>query len=162
MGCVVSNWDRTDMSENSANRMRKEISDIILTGSNLNYRKWIALVAGELSTKFNNLDYISTIAILALAKIAVDPGINTNRLAIVCDMEPDEIQEHLDLLCEFRFVRDENNAFELTPLGESLYKSVGQEMLIFERSQLQRRLEVLNRIYDRLKDNTNYRLWIES
>ncbi|MER8911526.1 hypothetical protein NKH99_28390 [Mesorhizobium sp. M0854] len=132
--------------------MRREIADAILSGNNLNYRKWLAQEAGGLALRIANLDEIPPLAILPLAKIAAYGEANARRLAIACDMELDDLQDHIDALCEVGFAEETANGFNITPLGERAFIAVGKNMIIRERLELKGRLEQIGNLYDKMNN----------
>ncbi|TPL71390.1 hypothetical protein [Mesorhizobium sp. B2-3-15] len=132
--------------------MRRETADLILSGDNLNYRRWLAQEVGDLASKISNLDAFSPMAILPLAKIAGYGDANASRLAVACDMELSELQTHLDALREFGFIEDTSSGFDITPLGERAFLAISRNIVVRERYELKGRLEKINRLYEKMKN----------
>ncbi|MFD2053734.1 hypothetical protein ACFSQT_11765 [Mesorhizobium calcicola] len=139
--------------------MRKNIADKMLSGASLNYRKWLAQEAAALALTmedFNDLDGISPSAILALAKIVAYGETDLARLAIACDLEPADLQTHLDGLCDFGFAVETVNGFSATASGEKVFVALGRNMIIRERFELNGRLEEIRILFRELHSDSEF------
>ncbi|MBK5569469.1 hypothetical protein [Ensifer sp. SSB1] len=132
--------------------MRKHITDLILSGEIMNYGKWLSTVVGELASSIDGLDNMSPIAMLPLAGIAANNGTSASQLAIACDMELTEVEKQIDALCEFGFITNVDDTFNLTTKGEKTFNAFGRSMILYEKFQLGRRKEEVDRISKIIND----------
>jgi Holliday junction resolvasome RuvABC ATP-dependent DNA helicase subunit len=131
----------------------KMIADQIRSSTvSLKYKKWFDEEVNDLALKFSGLDEFSSQAVLPLIHIAANGKTSLERLAIAFDMEEDTLNGYMQSLCEFNFAQEAGDGFTATPLGEQVFKAIGQKMVIRERFELTTRLVKLDSLYKQLPD----------
>lgn len=131
----------------------KKIADQIdYSNSTLRYPMWLDQEVNDLASSIAGLDAFPSQAILPLVKIAANGEVNCRRLALMLDMEEATVDDYLQSLFEFKFIKETVNGYTATPLGEQTFKAIGMRMVNRELYELKRRLDQLKKLDEQLKD----------
>ena len=103
--------------------------------------KWLAEEQAELALRIRNLDEIPTQALLPLSHLAAVGSEDVPRLSVATDIDESRLEELLDRLVEFQFVREGGRGYVVTESGTAAFDAVAQKIVIREAFELRRRLE---------------------
>ncbi len=107
-----------------------ELAAFICHGDTLlDPKTWLAEELSDLATRIPHLDEIPPQATLVLAKLAADGESDIQKLALVLDIDEVKLAEHMDALCEVKFVEESWNGYKATSAGEEAFEAVGQRMV---------------------------------
>ncbi len=131
----------------------KTIADQIqYSSSTLSYNAWLEEEVNDLALKIAGLDEFHFQAVLPLVQIAAAGEADLRHLALILGIEEAMLEGYLQSLCDFGFIKETQNGYTATQLGEQAFKGIGKKMVIRERFELKRRLEQLEKINLQLID----------
>ena len=142
----VLNIDK-DLNKTMWNLKGKVAEEICHGSAAIDPVKWLAQETEGLALRFSGLDEIPTFSILPLACLWANGELDGQALSKMTRVDPDTVDDYLEVLCEFGFVTETWNGFETTQKGREAFSAIGRNVIIRKRFELKGQLDNLEGMY---------------
>ena len=120
--------------------------EICRVDEDLIQRRWLAEESSDLALRFSGLDDMPLLAVLPLAHLAASGMSDERGLALATGIDPEKMEEYLENLCEFKFVKQCLGGYEATAKGMDAFGEIGKNFIIRKRLEMKSRFEHLDHL----------------